>query len=178
MTSAIPDIPQDVSAFKVTPSSGDDCIIVVNWNPPSNANTSLVKQYMIESPSVDYMTTKTAIAVALLIHQCEVGSNTHIRIHAIDSCNRNGTSSDNIITDLLETTNNSSGGVTTQQNPIAEGLGKLCVDTLLVHMCVLRVIATIMSVCMVSDWTLLLVCGLCNIGICTMRLRMSFTCNW
>ena len=103
-----------MSAFKVIPSSGDDCIIVVNWNPPSNANTSLVKQYMVESPSGNHTTTKTAIAVALLIHHCNVEADTLIRIHAIDSCDRNGASSNNNITELLEVANSS---ITTEQSP-------------------------------------------------------------
>ena len=104
MTSAVPDIPQDVSAFEVTlPSSGDNCIIVVNWNPPINANISLVKRYTVESSSV--------------IFHCQVELNAEIEIRAIDSCGRGGaSSSDNIIAivDVLETAN-SSKSVTTDQ---------------------------------------------------------------
>ena len=33
MISALPSKPQDVTTIKVAPSIGDDCIIVVNWNP-------------------------------------------------------------------------------------------------------------------------------------------------
>ena len=117
-------MPQNVTAFKVIPPSGNDCIIVVNWNPPINAkpNTSLIQQYVvvIESPSGNHTTTTTKIAVALFIHHCEVGANTYIKIHAIDSCDRNGVSSDNNITDLLEVANKTLGSITTQQIPTTE----------------------------------------------------------
>ena len=130
--SAVPGTPQGVSAIKVIPPSEDDCIIVINWNPPSNVNTSLVKQYMVESPSGNQTT--TAIAVALLIHHCVVGSDTHVRIHAIDSCDRNGFSSDNVISELLEASSNSSGIVTTQDivTPTTSGLRELNSDTMTV----------------------------------------------
>ena len=121
-------MPQDVTAFEITPSPGDNCIIVVNWNSPSNANTSLVKQYKLESPAGNF-TTKTArteIAVALLAHHCKNESDAYIRIHGIDSCGRNGASSNDsivIITELLEGTNNSLLSITTQHmNPTIGGL--------------------------------------------------------
>lgn len=113
-------MPQNVTAFKVTPPSGIDCIIVVNWNPPINADASLIEQYMVESPSGNHTTTTTKIAVALFIHHCEVGANTYIKIHAIDSCGRNGVSSDDNITDLIRVANNSLEGVTTQQIPTTD----------------------------------------------------------
>ena len=110
-------MPQDVSAFKVTPPLGYDCIIVVNWNPPSNADASLVERYMVKSPSGNFTTTRTAVSV---IYDCEVESNAQIGIHAVDSCGRGGASSQNILVKLLETSSNSSGSVTTEQNPITE----------------------------------------------------------
>ena len=123
--SAVPDIPQDVSAFKVSPSSEGNCIIVVNWNPPSNANTTLVKQYMVESPFGNLTTMKTAVSV---IYDCEVESDAQIGIYTVDSCDRDGASSDNSIAELLETTNNSSGIVTMQPGiiiPTTSGIRKL-----------------------------------------------------
>ena len=115
MISAIPGIPQDVTAYKVTPSSGDDCIVVVNWKPPSNINMTHLKHYMVESPSGNFTTTKTANAAALLIHHCRVKSNTSITIHAIDRCDRNGVSSDNITIELLGLPSNPSR--TTEAKP-------------------------------------------------------------
>jgi hypothetical protein len=116
-------MPQKVTAFEITPSSpGDNCIIVVNWIPPINTNTSLVKQYKLESPAGHFTTKepRTEIAVALLAHHCEDGSNARIKIHAIDSCNRSGASSNDsivIVTELLA----DSSSVTTQRSDIMIG---------------------------------------------------------
>ena len=113
-------MPQNVTAFEVTPPPGDNCIIVVNWMPPNNTNISLVKQYKLESPAGNFITytARTEIAVALLAHHCENGSNARIRIHAIDSCDRNGASSNDsiVIAELIERNVNSSSSVTTQHS--------------------------------------------------------------
>jgi hypothetical protein len=110
-------MPQNVTAFEITPPPGDNCIIVVNWNPPNNTNTSLVKQFKVESPAGNFTTNtaRTEIAVALVAHHCEDGSNARIKIQAIDSCGRDGASSSDsivIVTELLAEENSSS--VTTQ----------------------------------------------------------------
>ena len=68
---------------------------------------------MVESPSGNFTTAKTANAVALLIHHCQIESNTSIRIYTIDYCDRHSANSDNIIMELLEVGSKSSGGITT-----------------------------------------------------------------
>jgi hypothetical protein len=61
---ALPDMPRDVSALKVTPpSSGDDCITVVNWNPPGNLNSNLVARYTVESPTINSTTLTTTVCI-------------------------------------------------------------------------------------------------------------------
>jgi hypothetical protein len=110
---ALPDMPQKVTAFEITPPPGDNCIIVVNWNPPNNTNTSLVKQFKVESPAGNFTTNtaRTEIAVALLAHHCENGSNARIKIRAIDSCGRSGASSNDSIVIVTELLGNSSSSV-------------------------------------------------------------------
>ena len=84
-----------------------------------------MKHYVVESPSGNLTTTKTAVSV---IYDCEIESNAQIRIYAVNSCDRDGASSDNTIAELLETTNNSSGSVTTQHSiitPTTSGIRKL-----------------------------------------------------
>ena len=117
-------MPQNVTAFEITPPPGDNCIIVVNWMPPNNTNISLVEQYKLESPAGNFITktARTEIAVALLAYHCEDESNARIRIHAIDSCRRNGASSNDsivIVTELIE--RNSSLSVTTQHSIFTPG---------------------------------------------------------
>ena len=80
---------------------------------------------MVESPSGNFTTTRTAVSV---IYDCEVELNAQIEIHAVDSCDRNGTSADNTISELLDTKNNSSGIITTPRviiPPTTSGIRKL-----------------------------------------------------
>ena len=118
---ALPNEPQDVTAFEITPPPGDNCIILVNWMPPNNTNTSLVKQYKLESPAGNFITKtpRTKIAVALLAHHCENGSNARISIHAIDSCGRNGASSNDSIVTVTEVLDSSI--ITTQHSIFTPG---------------------------------------------------------
>ena len=109
-------MPQDVSAIKVTPPLEDSCIVVVNWNPPSNANTSLVKKYVVESPSRNLTTTVTIDSV---VYECGMESSHQVRIHAIDSCDRSGASSDSTIAELLQVTRS----VSTSQSSATEEQG-------------------------------------------------------
>ena len=116
-------MPRNVTAFEITPPPGDNCIILVNWIPPSNTNSSLVKRYNLESPAGNFTTktTRTKIAVALLAHHCENGSNARISIHAIDSCGRNGASSNDSIVIVTELLNSSSSVTTVTQHSISIG---------------------------------------------------------
>ena len=119
-----------MTAFEITPPPGDNCIILVNWIPPGNTNSSLVKQYRLESPAGNFVTKtpRTEIAVALLAHHCENGSNARISIHAIDSCGRNGASSNDsivIVTELLADRNFSSSVTTQHSISMIGGLGEL-----------------------------------------------------
>ena len=116
-------MPQNVTAhvFEIPPPPGDNCIIVVSWIPPNNANSSLVKQYKLESPAGNFITKtpRTEIAVALLAHHCENGSNARISIHAIDSCGRNGASSNDSIVTVTELLDSSI--ITTQHSIFTAG---------------------------------------------------------
>ena len=115
---ALPDVPRDISASKVIPPSGDDCITVVNWNPPSNINANLVKRYTVESSNINSTTSTTAVCI---IYNCEVESDAQIGVSAVDYCDRDGAASDNPLAELLQASSNSSRSVTTEQSPTTEG---------------------------------------------------------
>ena len=111
-------MPQNISASKVTPPSGDDCITVVNWTPPGNINANLVKHYTVESPNINSTTSATTVCI---IYSCEAESNAQIGVRAMDYCGRDGAASDNLLAELLQVSSNSSRSVTTEQSPTAEG---------------------------------------------------------
>ena len=115
---ALPDMPRDISASKVTPPSGDDCIAIVNWNPPGNINANLVKRYTVESSNINSTTSTTAVCI---IYNYEVESDAQIGVRAVDYCDRDGAASDNPLAELLQASSNSSGGATTEQSPTTEG---------------------------------------------------------
>ena len=113
--------------FEIPPAPGDDCIIVINWMPPNNTNISLVKQYQVEleSPAGNFITktARTEIAIALLAHHCENGSltNARVSIHAIDSCGRNGASSNDSIVTVTEILDSSIVTTATQHSIFTPG---------------------------------------------------------
>ena len=115
---ALPDMPRGISALKVTPPSGDDCITVINWNPPGNINANLVKRYTVKSPTINSSTSTTAVCI---IYNCEVESDAQIGVRAVDYCDRDGAASDNPLAELLQASSNSSRSVTTEQTPTTEG---------------------------------------------------------
>lgn len=97
--SALPGLPQNVTAVKIAPTPIDNCVIIVHWMPPKNAAESNITHYVIDSPFGTFITSNTSIEIALLVHHCEV--QTYIRIHASDYCNRNGLQTNDILAQLL-----------------------------------------------------------------------------
>jgi hypothetical protein len=125
-------MPRDVSALKVIPiSSENDCITVVNWNPPGNINANLVAHYAVESLTIN---STTLTATVCIIYDCIIESGAQIRIRTVDICDRDGATSDNLIVDLLQTSSNSSGNVTTEQSPTTKEQRKL-IKSSLAFMC-------------------------------------------
>ena len=103
-TSAIPYMPQSVTAVETTTPSNTDCVVLVKWDPPNNTAETLVKHYIIDSPSGSVNTSRTSAATAL--DHC--GVDTYIRIRAVDQCDHEGHSTDDTLTDLLELTDSTS----------------------------------------------------------------------
>ena len=102
MFAAIPGIPQSVTADIIasTPDS-EDCAILLHWMPPSIAKSS-VQHYVVDSPAGRFITRDTTVEITLLIHHCN--NNTYIRIHAVDYCDRDGPSTNDVLGLLLVNT--------------------------------------------------------------------------
>ena len=92
-----------MTAVKVVSVPVDDCVIIVQWMPPIVAESS-VKHYVVDSPSGSVITRNTSIRIALLVHHCKV--DTYIRVHAVDHCDRNGSSTNGILAQVLTATHN------------------------------------------------------------------------
>ena len=121
-SAAIPGIPQNVTANIRIALASEDCVILLQWMPPSVAESS-VNHYVIDSSSGRFITRDTSVEIALLIHHCN--STTYIRIHAVDYCDRDGPSTNDTLGLLLTNTTvlppvtgsiNVNGGLSTQSS--------------------------------------------------------------
>lgn len=99
-SAALPGMPQNVTANMIA-SSPEDCVILLQWMPPSVAESS-VNHYVIDSSSGRFITRDTSVEIALLIHHCN--RNTYIKIHAVDYCDRDGPSYNDLLGLLLTNT--------------------------------------------------------------------------
>ena len=99
-SAALPGIPQNVTANMIA-SSSDDCVILLQWMPPSGAESS-IDHYVIDSPAGIFITRDASVEIALLIHHCN--STTYIRIHTVDYCDRDGPSTNDTLGLLLTNT--------------------------------------------------------------------------
>ena len=97
--SAVPEMPQNVKAFKSTVLPEADCVVIVQWNPPNNAAETSVQHYIVEHPSGKIETANITVKIPLLIQHCE--TETFISIFAVDRCGRNGSRTNNILAELL-----------------------------------------------------------------------------
>ena len=121
-------MPQNVTAVETTVRP-DVCVVIVEWDPPSNIAECEIQGYVIEHPSGKSITQSNRVTISLLLEHCETGIN--ISIHAVDQCGRNGSRANNILTELLNATNinyitygsetKPATGLTT--GPISEPLG-------------------------------------------------------
>lgn len=99
-SAALPGMPQNVTANMIA-SPSEDCVILLQWMPPSVAESS-VNHYVIDSSSGCFITRHTSVETALLIHHCN--DTTYIRIHAVDYCDRDGPSTNDVLGLLLVNT--------------------------------------------------------------------------
>ena len=99
-SAALPGIPQNVTANMIALAS-EDCVILLQWMPPSVAESS-VNHYVVDSSSGRFITRDTSVEIALLIHHCN--STAYIRIHAVDYCDRDGPSTNDVLGLLLVNT--------------------------------------------------------------------------
>lgn len=111
--SAIPGIPQRVTADRKTAPSNIHCVVLVQWDPPNNAAETLVKYYIVDFQSGTFVTTMTSVLV-----QC--GADSYIRIHAVDECDREGPSTDDTLAELLELVDSTSVPATESKTIVYE----------------------------------------------------------
>ena len=79
---AIPDAPRNVRAAEVSDERIDNnCIILVQWDPPANVDVSDIDHYIITVPSQNIVETESAAIIALRIRNCH--RNDSIQVAAV-----------------------------------------------------------------------------------------------
>ena len=78
---AIPDAPRNVRAAQVSQDNGNDCIILVTWDPPTNIDVSDIDHYIITVPSRNIVETENFAITALRIRNCH--ANDSIQVAAV-----------------------------------------------------------------------------------------------
>ena len=95
---ALPGLPLNVTAERITPLKLD-CVIIVQWDQPSNSEASYVDHYNVSFPSGS---ARIPTAISILVHLCE--TDIDIKISAVDHCGREGPSTGGILANFLDPT--------------------------------------------------------------------------
>ena len=78
----VPDAPQNVRAAQISQDNDSNCIILVQWDPPTNVNESDIDHYIITVPSRNIVETESSAITALRIRNCH--SNDSIQVAAVN----------------------------------------------------------------------------------------------
>ena len=78
----IPDAPRNVRAAQVSQENGNNCIILVTWDPPTNIDESDIDHYIITVPSRNIVETESFAITALRIRNCH--RNDSIQVAAVN----------------------------------------------------------------------------------------------
>ena len=80
-------MPHRTAATEI-PSTSDPCVLLLEWDPPSNIPKSDVDHYIVNIPSGNITTNENSTLVTYLIPQCT--SNLRINVQAVNHCGQKG----------------------------------------------------------------------------------------
>ena len=80
---AVPGAPHNVRAAEVSPPNDNICIILVQWDPPTNTDQSNIDRYIVYVPSRDIMDIESSAISVLRIPNCREG-NVGIQVAAVN----------------------------------------------------------------------------------------------
>ena len=70
---AVPGVPRNVRAAEVSPPTESICIILVQWDPPTNAEQSDIDRYIVYVPSRGIVDIESSAISVLRIPNCRNG---------------------------------------------------------------------------------------------------------
>ena len=96
---ALPGTPQIISATVISRPTNNICIILVQWNPPTNSIESDVDRYIIYVPSRNMNVTSISTVSPLTVMNCDV--DVRVQVAAVSGIGCVGQNSSEVQPDLL-----------------------------------------------------------------------------
>jgi hypothetical protein len=106
----IPDTPQNVKAAEASERINNNCIILVQWDPPTNIDVSDIGHYIIMVPSRNITENESSAILALRIRNCH--GNDSIQVAAVNRFGCVGASSPKTQPSLLDDITRTTGSTT------------------------------------------------------------------
>ena len=125
LASAVPKAPQNVRAVEISEPIGDNCIILVTWDPPANTDQSDIDRYTVNVPSRNIVDNETSAISLVRIPNCH--SDDSIQVAAVNRFGCVGMNSSEVQPSLsfnrLLTTEGTHGSTTIHSTPIGSTSG-------------------------------------------------------
>ena len=113
--SAVPGVPQRISAQEISRPRDNLCIILVTWDPPANSDASDIDQYIIyvASRNIRNDISSSTLLTTLTVSNC--GDNIRVQVAAVnDGCVGMNSSEVRLILLDIPNTSNGNGSATTE----------------------------------------------------------------
>ena len=96
-------MPQDAAAVEI-PSRQEMCVLLIEWDPPSNINSLNIERYVINtSRKHEIPVTNETSTLASFVSDCEDLIDLNISIAAVDRCGRMGVNTANFTPNIHST---------------------------------------------------------------------------
>ena len=112
--SAVPGVPQRISAAEISQPRDNICIILVLWDPPANSNGSDVGQYIVYVPSRNIRNDiLSSTLITLTLSNC--GDDIRVQVSAVNGAGCVGMNSSEVQLTLLPAVPSDEGATTTTE---------------------------------------------------------------
>jgi hypothetical protein len=99
--SAVPSVPQRISAAEISRHSDNLCIILVTWDPPASSDASDFDQYIVYVPSRNIRDVSSSVITTLTVPNCD--DDIRVQVAAVNRIGCVGMNSSEVQPDLLDT---------------------------------------------------------------------------
>ena len=112
--SAVPGVPQSISATEISQRIGTTCIILVTWSPLANSDASDIAQYVIYVPLRNIEVTISSVSTITTLSVPNCGDDVRIQVAAVNRDGCVGMNSSEVQPILLDIPAGPTGSATTE----------------------------------------------------------------